>query len=84
MHAGADCGLAAWAERARIKQIVTPYIPEGPLRDWLRLVEPTLAARRELRFANGAESGMRRSGPIPMPAFSRSKNASPASSRICR
>lgn len=45
MHAGADCDLAAWAERARIKQIVTPYIPEGPLRDWLRLVEPTLAAQ---------------------------------------
>jgi len=43
MHAGADCNLAAWAERAGIKQIVTPYIPEGPLRDWLRLVEPKLA-----------------------------------------
>lgn len=45
MHAGAHCDLAAWADRAGIKQIVTPYIPEGPLRDWLRLVEPTLAAQ---------------------------------------
>ena len=45
MHAGADCDLAAWAERVGIKQIVTPYIPEGPLRDWLRLVEPKLATQ---------------------------------------
>lgn len=37
--------LAVWAERAGAHQIVTPYVPEGPLRDWLRAAEPALAAR---------------------------------------
>ncbi|WP_068317090.1 FAD-binding domain-containing protein [Aliiruegeria sabulilitoris] len=36
---GAD--LAGWAVSNGVKQVVTPYIPEGPLRDWLR---PHLAA----------------------------------------
>ena len=35
--------LAAWADRAGARQIVTPYVPEGPLRDWLREAEPALA-----------------------------------------
>jgi len=45
LRAGVPSDLAAWAARAGMKQIVTPYIPEGPLRDWLRVAEPALAAQ---------------------------------------
>jgi len=34
--------LASWAKEAGAKQIVTAYVPEGPLRDWLRKAEPAL------------------------------------------
>ena len=27
--------MAKWAERCGARQIVTPYVPVGPLRDWL-------------------------------------------------
>ncbi len=37
--------LAAWATRAGARQIVTAYVPTGPLRDWLDEAEPTLAKR---------------------------------------
>ena len=37
--------LAAWAARHGARQIVTPYAPVGPLRDWLRQAEPALAAQ---------------------------------------
>ena len=43
MRAGVPGDLAAWADRAGARQIVTPYVPEGPLRDWLREAEPALA-----------------------------------------
>jgi deoxyribodipyrimidine photo-lyase len=43
--AGVPDDLAIWAERHGARQIVTPYIPEGPLRDWLRRAEPALAKR---------------------------------------
>ncbi len=45
MQAGVPDDLATWAERAGATQIVTPYVPEGPLRDWLRAAEPALAAK---------------------------------------
>jgi deoxyribodipyrimidine photo-lyase len=43
--AGVPSDLAAWAARAGVAQIVTPYVPQGPLRDWLEAAKPTLAAR---------------------------------------
>ena len=35
--------LIAWAVQSGARQILTPYIPEGPLRDWLRGAGPLLA-----------------------------------------
>lgn len=45
MRASAPGDLATWASRAGVRQIVTPFVPEGPLRDWLRQAEPALAAQ---------------------------------------
>ncbi len=45
LQAGAPEDFAAWAGRAGARQIVTPYVPVGPLRDWLCAAEPALAAR---------------------------------------
>ncbi len=42
LRAGVPADLARWAARSGAKQIVTPYVPEGPLRDWLREAEPAL------------------------------------------
>ena len=36
--------LATWAARAGASQIVTPFVPTGPLRDWLDYAAPALAA----------------------------------------
>ncbi len=44
LTAGVPRDLAVWAERAGAKQIVTPYIAEGPVRDWLRQAQPALDA----------------------------------------
>ena len=41
-RAGVPSDLARWASRAGATQIVTPYIPTGPLRDWI------LDAKRDL------------------------------------
>lgn len=35
--------LAEWATSVGAKQIVTPYVTHGPLRDWLKLADPILA-----------------------------------------
>ena len=35
--------LVNWAKGLGAQQIATPYIPEGPLRDWLRNAQPKLA-----------------------------------------
>ena len=35
LRAGAPGDLARWASRAGAKQIATPYIPTGPLQDWM-------------------------------------------------
>ena len=43
LRAGVPADLARWAARAGARQIVTPYVPEGPLHDWLRDAEPALA-----------------------------------------
>jgi len=45
MYAGTPGDLAIWATRAGVAQIISPYVPEGPLRDWLRAAEPALAAK---------------------------------------
>ncbi len=36
--------LVRWARDASAEQIVTGYIPEGPLRDWMTAAEPELAS----------------------------------------
>ncbi len=45
MTAGVPGDLALWAQRAGAMQIVTPYMPQGPLRDWLHAAEPGLEAK---------------------------------------
>ena len=42
MRAGVPGDLARRAARAGAAQIVTPYVPEGPLRDWLTEAAPAL------------------------------------------
>jgi hypothetical protein len=42
MRAGVPRDLARWAERAGARQVVTPYVPAGPLRDWLDQAAPAL------------------------------------------
>jgi len=37
--------LADWAAKAGTKQILTPFVTHGPLRDWLNLAEPFLVER---------------------------------------
>ena len=37
--------LARWATAAGVTQIVTPYVPRGPLHDWLTEAESALAAQ---------------------------------------
>ena len=37
--------LALWASAAGVTQIVTPYVPRGPLHDWIADASPYLAAR---------------------------------------
>ena len=37
--------LARWARNAGVTQIVTPYVPRGPLYDWMTEAGPALAAR---------------------------------------
>ncbi len=45
MRAGVPGDLAAWAAKSGATQIATAYVPEGPLRDWLRAAEPALVAQ---------------------------------------
>lgn len=42
LRAGVPADLARWAERAGARQIVTAYVPTGPLRDWLDQAAPAL------------------------------------------
>ena len=42
LWAGVPSDLAQWASRAGATQIVTPFIPTGPLRDWIHEATPTL------------------------------------------
>ncbi len=45
LQADAPDNLVAWAERAGVSQIATPYVTQGPLHDWLAQAAPLLAAR---------------------------------------
>ena len=44
MQAGTPSDLAKWALQSGAQQIVTPYVPVGPLRDWLERAKPELDA----------------------------------------
>jgi deoxyribodipyrimidine photo-lyase len=37
--------VADWVAKAGEKQILTPFVTHGPLRDWLNLAEPLLVER---------------------------------------
>ena len=43
LRANGPENLATWAASSGAIQIVTPYVPQGPLRDWLNEAEPFLA-----------------------------------------
>lgn len=43
LRADTPHALLDWAGQAGARQILTPYIPEGPLRDWLSSAAPLLA-----------------------------------------
>lgn len=45
LRADEPATLADWASAARVTQVVTPYVPRGPLHDWLTGATPLLAAR---------------------------------------
>lgn len=45
MRAGVPGDLAAWADRAGARQIALPYVPTGPLADWIAEARPALDAR---------------------------------------
>ena len=42
LRAGVPADLARWASRAGATQIATPFIPTGPLRDWILDAKPAL------------------------------------------
>ena len=42
LRAGLPRDLAVFAAKQGVRQIATPYVTEGPLRDWLRQAEPAL------------------------------------------
>ena len=44
LPAGLPSDLAKWAVRAGASQIATPFVPQGPLRDWLTDARPALDA----------------------------------------
>lgn len=45
LRADDPAALARWAAAAGAAQIVTPFVPQGPLRDWLDEAAPALAQR---------------------------------------
>lgn len=45
LRAGVPGDLARWAAKAGARQIVTGFVPRGPLRDWLDSAEPALTAQ---------------------------------------
>ncbi len=45
LQANSPDNFVSWAARAGVRQVVTPYVPIGPLRDWLREAEAALARR---------------------------------------
>jgi len=45
MRAGVPGDLGKWADECGARQIVTPYVPVGPLRDWLTEAKAGLDAR---------------------------------------
>ena len=44
LHAGASAELVRMAEASGAKQVITPYLPEGYLRDWINDAIPALDA----------------------------------------
>ncbi|MCC1481930.1 FAD-binding domain-containing protein [Roseibaca sp. Y0-43] len=45
LRAGVPGDLAKWAAKAGAEQIVTGFVPRGPLRDWLDSASPAMAAQ---------------------------------------
>ncbi|WP_238928582.1 FAD-binding domain-containing protein [Alexandriicola marinus] len=45
LRADAPEGLALWAEQIGAQQIAMPYVPTGPLADWITRARPALEAR---------------------------------------
>ncbi|WP_296640306.1 FAD-binding domain-containing protein [Roseinatronobacter sp.] len=45
MRAGLPRDLAKWAAQAGARQIVTPFVPQGYVRDWLDSAQPALDAQ---------------------------------------
>ncbi|MDP4891719.1 FAD-binding domain-containing protein [Cypionkella sp.] len=45
LQAGDPAALAKWAAAAGARQIVTPYVTRGPLKDWLDQATPALTAQ---------------------------------------
>jgi len=45
MRAGMPGDLAAWADRAGARQVAMPYVPTGPLADWIGQARRALDAR---------------------------------------
>ncbi|NBB97793.1 MAG: deoxyribodipyrimidine photolyase [Alphaproteobacteria bacterium] len=45
MRAGVPGDLAKWAARAGARQIVTGFVPRGPLHDWIESARPALDAQ---------------------------------------
>jgi hypothetical protein len=68
--------LANWMAGTGVKQLLTPFVTRGPLRDWLHQVELILTARG-LSIGNIAAIGIMRSGPMPRQAFLRSEKTFP-------
>ena len=42
-HAGVPADLVKWAQQAGASQIAMPYVPTGPLADWIDIARPALA-----------------------------------------
>ena len=75
--AGRPEDFATWATRCGARQIVTPYVPTGPLRDWLHDAEPALA-ESNVRFAEWQRDWDRTIWPLATAGFFKIKDRIPS------
>lgn len=45
LRAGDRASFLAWIDRLGVRQLLTPFVPQGPLRGWLSSCEPALSER---------------------------------------